>query len=217
MKSRNIVMYLMLLLVFMLAACGGNATHAMDKPEDKTMEKPTEEAVLPHDATMPDTMEKMAEDAMLMGSPAWYGASLTNVQTGEAFTVNGFRGKVILVETMAVWCSTCYKQQLQVQSLHTSLGGRDDFASLALDTDPNEDASQLKSYSESNGFSWTYAIAPVEVAREISDLYGAQFLNPPSAPMLIIDRKGVAHPLPFGIKSMDDLLDALNPFLDESM
>ncbi len=35
--------------------------------------------------------------------------------------------------------------------------------------------------------------------------------------MLIIDRKGVAHPLPFGIKSAEELLQALQPFLDEAM
>ncbi|MCK7526838.1 MAG: hypothetical protein MZV64_59190 [Ignavibacteriales bacterium] len=37
---------------------------------------------------------------------------------------------------------------------------------------------------------------PADVSREIASLYGDQFLNPPSTPMLIIDRKGVAHPLP---------------------
>jgi hypothetical protein len=32
--------------------------------------------------------------------------------------------------------------------------------------------------------------------------------------MLIIDREGVVHTLPFGVKSADSLLDALQPFLD---
>jgi hypothetical protein len=33
--------------------------------------------------------------------------------------------------------------------------------------------------------------------------------------MLIIDRQGEAHTLPFGIKSSFDLAEALAPFLDE--
>ena len=53
--------------------------------------------------------------------------------------------------------------------------------------------------------------------REIASLYGDQFLNPPSTPMLVIDRRGVAHSLPFGIKSAEDLLNFIQPFLDESM
>jgi cytochrome oxidase Cu insertion factor (SCO1/SenC/PrrC family) len=158
----------------------------------------------------------MSDDAM-MEAPAWYSVSLTDVNTGDAFTINDLKGKVVLVETMAVWCSNCLKQQTQVKALHESLGMRDDFVSLGIDIDPNEDADKLASFTSSNGFDWKYVIAPAEVAREISSLYGAQFLSPPSTPMLIIDRKGVAHPLPFGIKSAEELLQALQPFLEEAM
>jgi hypothetical protein len=35
--------------------------------------------------------------------------------------------------------------------------------------------------------------------------------------MFVIDRKGDAHPLPFGVKSVDDLRQAIQPLLDESM
>ena len=70
-----------------------------------------------------------------------------------------------------------------------------------------------KRYAAQHGFDWAYAVAPREVAREISRLYGAQFLNPPSTPMLIIDRHGEAHPLPFGRKTAADLQEALAPFL----
>ena len=60
-------------------------------------------------------------------------------------------------------------------------------------------------------------MASADVAREIASLYGDQFLNPPSTPILIIDRHGVAHALPFGIKSADDLAKAIQPYLDEGM
>jgi len=35
--------------------------------------------------------------------------------------------------------------------------------------------------------------------------------------MLLIDRKGVAHPLPFGIKSADDLSKVVDMYLKEGM
>jgi cytochrome oxidase Cu insertion factor (SCO1/SenC/PrrC family) len=160
--------------------------------------------------------ETPAADAM-METPAWYSASLTNVSTGQTFTVNDFKGKVILVETMAIWCSTCFRQQGQVKALHDLLGQRDDFVSIGLDVDPNEDAASLKSYVEKNGFDWLYAVATTEVAQDISKHYGDQFLNPPSAPIVVIDRKGEAHPMPFGVKSADELLQFIQPFLDEAM
>ena len=128
-----------------------------------------------------------------------------------------FKGKVVLVETLAMWCSNCLKQQQQVSSLHDLVGDRDDFVSLGLDIDPNENAEALKSYISNNGFSWVYAVAPTEVSREIAQLYGDQFLNPPSTPMFIIDRDGEVHPLPFGIKQAEDLLEALQPFFDAEM
>jgi hypothetical protein len=226
MKKKNIVLNVMLLFVFVLAACGGTTPDAMDKPEDAMMDKPTEEAMMdkpteeammPHDTPTPEAMmEKPAEEVM-MESPAWYSVSLTDVNTGEAFTINDLKGKVVLVETMAVWCSNCLKQQTQVKALHASLGERDDFVSIGFDIDPNEDADQLKTFTGTNGFDWTYTISPVDVSAEFASLYGGQFLNPPSTPMLIIDRHGVAHPLPFGIKSADDLMKALQPYLDETM
>jgi hypothetical protein len=60
-------------------------------------------------------------------------------------------------------------------------------------------------------------VISAEIGRELGMLYGNQFLNPPSTPMLIIDSNGEAHPLPFGIKSAEKLLEALQPFLDDSM
>jgi thiol-disulfide isomerase/thioredoxin len=133
-----------------------------------------------------------------------------------AFTINDFRGKVVLVETMAQWCPSCKKQQVEVKSLIEKLGMPADLVVIALDTDPNEDRDSLKAYASNNGFDWVYAVAPAEVSREISNLYGVQFINPPSTPILVIDRKGEAHPLHFGIKSTDDLLKSIEFFLEET-
>ena len=152
-----------------------------------------------------------------MTGPDWLSASLDNVNSGESFTLQDLSGKVVLVETMAVWCSNCLQQQRQVRALHALLGERDDFVSLGLDIDPNENAVDLKDFIDRNGFDWHYAVAPTEVARELGNLYGAQFLNPPSTPMLILDRHGEVHLLPFGIKDAQTLKDALDPFLADSL
>jgi len=155
-------------------------------------------------------------DAMLE-APAWFGAALTDVNSGATFTLADFQGKVVLVETLAVWCPKCLEQQRQVQALHAALGERDDFVSVGLNIDPNETADILRNHTAQNGFDWRYAVAPAAVAREIAALYGDQFLNPPSTPMLIVDRHGAVHVLPFGLKSAADLQDALAPLLNESL
>jgi cytochrome oxidase Cu insertion factor (SCO1/SenC/PrrC family) len=159
------------------------------------------------------TGEAMMGDEGTMSVPGWFGVELTDVNSGRTFKVSDFKGKVVLVETMAVWCTTCLSQQQQIQALHTSLGQQDGLVSLSIDIDPNENADTLKSHAEGHGFDWLYAVAPREVAHEIGQLYGDQFLNPPSAPMFIIDRQGKTHPLPFGVKSAAALQEALSAYL----
>ena len=149
--------------------------------------------------------------------PLWYSTPMTDVSTGEVFTIEENLGKVILVETLATWCSNCFKQQTEVTRFHDLLGERNDFISLGIDIDPNEDISLLTGYVRKNGFDWLYTVASEEMINEISLLYGPQFLNPPSTPMLIIDRKGNAHPLKFGIKNAEELLNNVIPYLEESV
>jgi len=150
-------------------------------------------------------------------TPGWFDVTLVDVRTGQSFTINDLQGKVVLVETLAMWCSSCLQQQVQVKTLHDRLAANDDFVSVGLDIDINENADDLKMYTENNGFDWLYVIAPVEVAREISNLYGAQFLNPPSTPILVIDKLGQVHLMPFGIKSADALNDFIAPLLSGGM
>ncbi len=161
------------------------------------------------------TPEAMVDE--MMEAPAWFGAALTNVSSGEDFTISDFKGKVVLVETLAMWCPSCKRQQIQVKALHEALGMDEDLVSIGLDIDPNENAADLKAYTEANSFDWIYAVAPAEVSREIGALYGDQFLNPTSTPILVIDRHGEVHPMPFGVKSAADLQAFIEPFLKEGM
>ena len=96
-----------------------------------------------------------------MEAPAWFASSLKDVRSGNSFTINDFKGKVVLVETMAVWCTTCYQQQTQIKALHESLGMRDDFVSVSLDIDPNEDESTLTKYTQKTAASTGVTRLPV--------------------------------------------------------
>ena len=166
-----------------------------------------------HDAAMEDEPSDMAEENTEL--PDWYDWELTDVNSGNTFRLSDEQGKVVLVETMAVWCSNCLKQQQEVKQLVESLGPRDDFISLGINIDPNEDSNTLVQYTQQHGFNWRYVVASEDLINAISSEYGAQYLNPPSTPMLIIDKQGQAHTLPFGIKSAADLQAALAMYLSE--
>lgn len=146
-------------------------------------------------------------------TPEWFDIKLTDVQTGDSFTINDYAGKVVLVETMAIWCPTCILQGAYIYKLHDLLGNPDDLISVSLDVDLHEDDSMLKKYTAQYGFDWHFTVAPLEVDRALGNLYNAEYLNPPLAPMLIVDRKGNVHQLEYGLKDTETLRKAVEPFL----
>jgi len=209
MKKLLSIFGLMMILSIAVTACGSNTTAVEEAPAVEV-----EPVVM--DAE-PQSDAPMAEEPAAASFPAWYSAPMTDVNTGRVFTIEENLGKVILVETMAAWCSKCFSQQSEVADLHDLLGERSDFVSIGIDVDPREDVPLLTSYVRKNGFDWLYVVASKEMVDEISALYGAQYLNPPSTPMLIIDRSGNPHLLKFGIKGAGELLESITPFLDENV
>jgi cytochrome oxidase Cu insertion factor (SCO1/SenC/PrrC family) len=140
---------------------------------------------------------------------------LVDAQSGETFTINDYAGKVILLETMAIWCPNCVVQANEVRKLHEALGDRDDFISISLDVDYNEDQASLNEYASGYGFDWHFAVAPLLVARALGNLYSAQYLNPPLSPMLLIERSGEVHQLEYGQTDAETLQKIVEPYLSE--
>jgi len=93
------------------------------------------------------------------------------------------------------------------------LGNPEDLVSISLDVDLHEDEASLKQYAERLDYDWILAIAPLEVARALGNLYSAQYLNPPASPMLIIDKNGDVFGLPLGLKSAESLKNTIEPYL----
>ena len=221
MKVKRIpIITILILAAMMISACvSAVENEAVMEPEmhEESMDENMEEPMA--DFSM-DEMDGAVEDKMEADNSyqqeQWYFWDLTDVNSGSVFKVADFQGKVVLVETMAIWCPKCLQQQQEVVRLHQMLGEREDFVSIGVNIDPNEDADYLRDYTQKNGFGWLYVVASDELIDRINTLYGVQYLNPPSTPMLIIDQNGVAHQLPFGIKSAEELQNALEPFMTEA-
>ena len=146
--------------------------------------------------------------------PAWFNVEMTDVNTGARFRISDFAGKVVLVDTMAVWCPTCQGEMSQVAELPAMIGpASSDLVRISLDVDPNEDATILRKFADKNKFDWIIAVAPIEVGRFLATHYDEQFLNPPTQPMLFIDRTGGVYGLPFGIKSALSIQKTLAQYL----
>ena len=191
----------LVIAVLFLSACGAAATEA-----------PISAAV--EEMSVSETMEAVVSETEDPAPPAWFSAEMKDVVSGETFTLNDFAGKVVLLETMATWCPTCLKQANEVKALKEMLADQDDVVLLSLDVDLNEDEDVLKNYTTQGGFDWRFAVAPLEVQRELGNLYTADLLNPPLAPMLIIDQQGDVFGLPNGLKGAEALYKTLLSHLD---
>lgn len=119
---------------------------------------------------------------------SWMNIELKDVRTEETFKISDFEGKPVLVESFAVWCPTCTKQQKEIKGLHEEIGN--EVISVSLDTDPNEDSSKVLEHLQANGFDWYYAISPIEMTQSLINEFGNSIINAPSAPMILICEDG---------------------------
>jgi thiol-disulfide isomerase/thioredoxin len=131
---------------------------------------------------------------------------LRDVRTGSEFTLGQLAAeKPVLLETMAIWCSSCRAQMHRVVEAHALA----DFHSVGIDVDASEIGADLKAYVEDQGFDWPFAMADAELAAMLRDRFGNLVLNPPSTPMAILFPDGSIRPLDFGGYSVEALVAEL--------
>jgi thiol-disulfide isomerase/thioredoxin len=135
----------------------------------------------------------------------WATAELVDVATGETFRIADHAGEVVILETMAIWCSNCRAQQRDVRTALEQLPA-EAVTYVVLDVDPNENGTSLASYREQQGFEGRYAVAGSVVARALAAEFGDQVLNPPSTPIVLIGTDGRVTLTEFGYKTPDELV-----------
>ncbi len=194
-------------------------------------------SVLPASAQSTPTPQPIPDDVVLeedIERPEWQLIELTDARTGEPFTLGDFYGKVVFVEPMATWCTTCRTQMRNIVSVIAELEALTELNELAesqddeLDFDPenivfiglsvetNLNPARLADYVDAQGFEWTFAVIPVELLALLVDEFGRSVLNPPSTPKFIIRPDGTFTDLANGIKSPEQVLADLLLAFEES-
>jgi len=139
--------------------------------------------------------------------PAWMDFELNDAITEDAFTIRELIGKPILLESFAVWCSICLRQQKEMALLVEREGER--IVHISLDTDPNEDLAEVREHALAHGFDWRYAVAPIKMTQQLIEAFGLTVVNAPRAPVVLIEPDGSSRLLPSGVKSADRLLEEI--------
>jgi thiol-disulfide isomerase/thioredoxin len=143
---------------------------------------------------------------------AWRTATLVDTRTGETFSVDSLRGKLVAIEPMAVWCSNCKIQQQEASSALARMNDPS-IVYVSVDLDPNEREKDLADYAERSGFDWRFVIATTEVARSLAATFGDQVLSPPSTPLILVGPDGDVVDQHFGIRGADDLVELFSQYL----
>ena len=148
-------------------------------------------ATLPPGATPGATLSPGATPAGATFDQPWAVATLTDVTTGGQFRVADLaaEGKVVFVETMAIWCSNCLSQQ---QAATTALSQLDParVAWVAIDVETSEDAAALARYREQHGFPFQYVISSPDLSRALAADFGDVVLSPPSVNVIVLGTDG---------------------------
>ena len=140
---------------------------------------------------------------------AWLDIELTDAATGETFTLASLAGEVVAIEPMAIWCSNCKAQQDNVKAAYADIAAAG-VTYISLGIDPGEDPAALARYAERNGYEWTFVQSPVELSRELSDLFGRQILSAPSTPLIVLDAEGDVFTQEWGFHGPERLLEILD-------
>jgi len=197
---------ILLLCVFLISACDIAVPPPVEIVEE--VNEPQEQPVVedePQEAPQADEEPEVIEQAPEPSDlPEWMNVELKNIADGKTFKVSDFIGKPIFLESFAVWCPLCTEQQRKDEVLHKQEGDRIVF--ISLDTDPNEDEQFVKDHIQRNGFTTLYAISPVDLTRDLIDVFGIGIVNAPSVPMILICEDGKFKKLKNGQKSNDYLL-----------
>jgi hypothetical protein len=134
---------------------------------------------------------------------------LTDVRTDDVFTLAQLAADEgpVLLEPMAIWCSSCRAQQHEVVEAHV-IG---DFTSVSLDVDLTELPEDLAAYADREGWDWRFAMADADLHRLLRERFGTPATHPPSTPLIVIEPDGSVRPLEFGagIRSAEQLLAEL--------
>lgn len=138
----------------------------------------------------------------------WTDATLQTVEGGENFTISSL-DEPVMIETFAVWCTTCSRQQQEIKKLHERIN----VTSVSLNVDQNENDKKVLNHKKENDFSWRYAISPIELTNVLRQKFGNSIANPPSAPVILVcdgesfrlEKEGFGSP----VKSADLLQDKI--------
>ncbi len=138
-----------------------------------------------------------SQSSAVSTAPAWMSVTLNDPRTGVSFKLSDFKGKVVVLEFMATWCSVCVAQGTEIKrtlnTLSPDVKGKVVFVSI--DVDPNENAQTLATYADRLQRTWPVVYDSTgDFFR--SFIHSSIQVELTSAPLYVIDPNGGLSRIP---------------------
>jgi thiol-disulfide isomerase/thioredoxin len=165
---------------------------------------PAEPAMSEQPAMSDEPMTSDEPAPGVLDGEAWAIAALTDVATGETFTIASLAGKPVFVEAMAIWCTNCRAQQGRFTEAFARIpAGTAEYVVLTID--PSETADDLARYKADRGFTGRYAVAGKQLSKALEAAFGPNVINAPSVPLIFITPSGEVT-FSTGAESVDEIV-----------
>ncbi|MFH1408810.1 MAG: redoxin family protein [Nanoarchaeota archaeon] len=137
---------------------------------------------------------------------SWMTAQLKDVRTQHFFTVDEFKGRIVLVESFAARCQICDEQHRELEKLKEQYR---ELIVISFDTENNEQEGSVSDYLNEHGFDWLFAVPSDEVKRSLSEDFGGDGLDGLQVPIVLVCEDQTTRMLPFGLKDADRLKEEI--------
>lgn len=143
----------------------------------------------------------IAEDTDLLSSgiqlPDWN----LMMADGEIKTLHSFRGRFLVVDLMATWCSSCAIQNVDFSQLYADM--YDSIWLISLSIDVYETAVMLADYATDNNLDWPHGL-------DTNGVFGNYFKPEYIPSMVVIDDAGYLRWFHVGMWPLAEMTQTLN-------
>ena len=122
---------------------------------------------------------------------------------GNEFSLSDYRGKVVILDFMAVWCIPCVSEMSHLKEINISYGGGEVII-MSIDVDPYESDDAIRGFKEDYGGDWIFASGPSPGID-----YGIEYIPT----LYIIDQQGIITYKNVGVTSSSTLSSEIDKLL----
>lgn len=90
----------------------------------------------------------------VIGAEKAYEFTLVDTE-GREFSLSDFKGKYVILDFFAIWCTPCKIELAHLKDLKHQLG--EEIVIISIDIDTEETEQQVKDYKQANGMDWIVA------------------------------------------------------------